>query len=469
MATAVDAASILLTTRDGTVLLGERSEAIVFLGGYCAFPGGALEDADRTAAAALGLDPLVACALRETVEETGLALDGRKLRPADHGASLTSLDLDLDQMEIHPVGRWVTPEYSPIRFDTRFFLAVIDAPPQTAPVPREFSWARFAPAAEWLDRWKRFELLLPPPTLLGLEALEHGVRGAPERLRAIDTESWIEFEPVSGIRQLPLRSPTLPPATHTNAYVLGHDRVLVVDPAPYELSERERLLSLLEQLGKEVHGIFLTHHHRDHVGAANWLRRQIGAPVLAHPLTASLIEDRIRVDQLIEEGDRIDLGSDRTGQSFQLEALHTPGHAAGHLVLDDLRPGGRSLIAGDMVAAIGTIIVDPSEGDMGEYIRQLRRLRALPQKIIFPAHGPPVLNGHGKLDQYVHHRLMREEKVIAALEAKAPATAAELLPIAYDDTPEKIWPLAERSCLAHLLKLVEEGRVHRRGDRFALR
>lgn len=468
MATVVDAASILVTTRDGTVLLGERAESIQFLGGFCAFPGGALEEVDHQAAASLGVDPLVACALRETIEETGLTVDGRTVRAVDHETPLASLDLKVDQMEIHPVGRWVTPEYSPIRFDTRFFLVVIDAPPDVSPRPREFAWARFAPAAEWLARWKRFELVLPPPTLLGLQALEYGTRGAPERLRAIDTEGWIDFEPISGIRQLPLRSPTLPPAEHTNAYLLGHERLLVVDPAPYELSEREQLLSLIEQLGKEVHGILLTHHHRDHVGAANWLRREIGAPVLAHPKTKALIEDRIRVDQSIEAGDRIDLGADRAGQPFLLGALHTPGHAAGHLVLDDLRPGGRSLIVGDMVAAIGTIIVDPSEGDMGEYIRQLKRLRGLPQKILFPAHGPPILDGHAKLDQYVRHRLMREEKVLAALKETGPSTAADLLPRAYDDTPKTVWPLAERSCLAHLLKLVEDGRARRDGHRFDL-
>jgi glyoxylase-like metal-dependent hydrolase (beta-lactamase superfamily II) len=250
--------------------------------------------------------------------------------------------------------------------------------------------------------------------------------------------------------------------------VIGHERLLVVDPATYELSERELLLELLETLGREVQGILLTHHHLDHVGAANWLRKQVGCPVIAHPITRDLIEEKIPVDETIEEGARIDLGADRAGNPFLLEVMFTPGHAPGHVVLDDLRPNAASLIVGDMVAAIGTIIVDPSEGSMAEYLRQLRRLRAMPQRILFPAHGPPIIDGHSKLDQYVEHRLMREEKVFAALSVKGPATAWDLLPLAYDDTPEKIWPLAERSCLAHLIKLVEDGRVTQRGERFSI-
>ncbi len=467
----IDAASLLVTTGNGAVLLGERSRDIAFLGGYCAFPGGALEEADQRAAARLGLDPLLCCALRELAEETGLIVDGRRVRPLsaeERGRPLETLGLAVEADRFEPAGRWLTPDYSPVRFDTRFFLVDVEDWGDAAATPSEFEWVRFERAADWLDRWRRFELVLPPPTLLSLEALEHGASGAAARLRAIDTARWIEFEPVSGIRQLPLRTPTLPPAEHTNAYVIGHERLLVVDPATYELSQREMLLELIEQLGQKVQGILLTHHHRDHVGAANWLRRELGCPVLAHPITRDLIEGRISVDQTIDEGDRIELGRDRAGNELALGALFTPGHAPGHLVLDDLRPGAGALIVGDMVASIGTIIVDPTDGNMAEYLRQLRRLRALPQKILFPAHGQPILDGHRKLDAYVAHRSMREAKVLAALATKGPATAEELLELAYDDTPRSIWPLAERSCLAHLLKLVEDGRATRSKERFLL-
>ena len=117
-----------------------------------------------------------------------------------------------------------------------------------------------------------------------------------------------------------------------------------------------------------------------------------------------------------------------------------------------------------MVAAVGTIIVDPDEGHMGTYIQQLERLRrSFPDGVLFPAHGPPIAAGHAKLDGYVAHRLGREAKVLAALEAHGgPATASQLLPRAYDDAPRGVWPLAERACLAHLVKLAEEGRARRR-------
>jgi endoribonuclease LACTB2 len=465
----VDAASILVTTRDGAVLVGERSKQILFLGGYCAFPGGGLEEADRQAGARMGIDPLICCALREMIEETGVVIDGaivRAVHPEERGRPLEELSVSIDASRFEPAGRWKTPDYSPAQFDTRFFVVEVQATCEATPDPREFAWARFERASSWLDRWRRFEIVLVPPTLLGLEALAHGSNGAAARLRAIDAASWIDFEPLSGIRQLPLRTPTLPPAEHTNAHVIGHERLLIVDPATYDPNERQVLLSLIEQIGKDVQAILLTHHHRDHVGAANWLRREIGCPVLAHPVTRDLLEEKISIDDVIEEGARIDLGKDRAGNDLVLGALFTPGHAPGHLVLEDLRPNARALIVGDMVAAIGTIIVDPSDGDMAEYLRQLRRLRALPEKILFPAHGPPILEGHAKLDHYVTHRLMREAKVFAALEATPGATAWDLLTLAYDDTPKEIWPLAERSCLAHLIKLVSDGRAARNGDRF---
>jgi len=140
-------------------------------------------------------------------------------------------------------------------------------------------------------------------------------------------------------------------------------------------------------------------------------------------------------------------------------AIGTPGHAEGHMCF----AVGDAIVAGDMVAGIGTILIDPSEGDMAVYLASLERLLARPQMTLLPAHGPAIVDGHGKLREYLSHRKLRESQVVAALRDE-PRTLAELVAEAYRETPRALWPLAERSLLAHLVKLVREQRAIDVGD-----
>ncbi len=472
-----EAASFLVTTADGTVLVGQRAKALPFLGSYLSFPGGRVEDEDRALAAKLiPDDPLGAqkiAGLRELIEETGLALEGSRAVRAE--GDFEAIAAKLDASRLIPAGRWITPDYSPVRYDTYFFLYVVDdydAP--TIGEPPEFDWLRFAPAEQLIHEWHALQHLLSPPALVALECLQYGAAEAPRRIVAhpgARGEPQNEFEALPDVRIYALRTPTLPPAEATNAVAIGRDEILVVDPATYEEDERDKLLVHLEALtnrGAKIQAIVLTHHHVDHVGAARWLADRVGAPVVAHPITKALVEPKLRVDATIEEGHVFDLGVDRRGEPFRVEVLHTPGHAPGHIVLVDRRPGAHLMIVGDMVAAIGTIIVDPPEGNMAEYLRQLERLAAMPESILIPAHGPPIVEGRRHLKRYVAHRLMREDKVVAALTRHGAGTPTELLDVAYDDTPKFLYPLAARSCLAHLEKLVEDGRVARDGDVFRL-
>jgi len=251
----------------------------------------------------------------------------------------------------------------------------------------------------------------------------------------------------------PVRTPTLPPATHTNVYVIeSADGLTVIDPAsPYD-EERLALDAALEALKKPLYEIVLTHHHLDHVSGAAHLAERFGVGVAAHAETANRLRDRVQVTRLLSEGDLV---------AGQYEALHTPGHAPGHLCFLDRRT--RALIAGDMVASIGTIIVEPDDGgDMGVYLEQLQRLRALAPVELLPAHGPPVAEADDKLRFYITHRLEREARVVAAL-GNEPRTVAELVPPAYPDVQPLLYPLAARSLLAHLYKLEKDGRARRDG------
>jgi len=247
-----------------------------------------------------------------------------------------------------------------------------------------------------------------------------------------------------GIRVLALRTPTLPPAAHTNVYLVGPDRgpVAVVDPGSPYPDQQAILDGYLRDLPIDL--VLLTHHHGDHTGGAAALAARWGVPIAAHPATARRLAGRVSIARLVEDEEVV----------HGATAVHTPGHAEGHLCFEV----GGATIAGDMVAGIGTILIDPGEGDMAEYLASLERLLGRPAAALLPAHGPAIPDGPGKLREYLAHRRMREARALAALSG-APRPARELVPIVYGDTPAALWPLAERSLLAHLVKLVRDGKA----------
>jgi glyoxylase-like metal-dependent hydrolase (beta-lactamase superfamily II) len=239
--------------------------------------------------------------------------------------------------------------------------------------------------------------------------------------------------------------------------------VLLVEPAtPYE-EERRAWVEWARALpahGRTPVAIFCTHHHADHIGGAEFLSRELGLPLWAHAETASRLD--VAVDRRLEDGELLALAGP---EAQRWRVLHTPGHARGHLCLFEEEQG--HVVVGDMVASVGTILIEPGDGDMRVYLEQLRRLEALGAAVALPAHGDPIPEPSRLFARYVAHRLMRENKVLAALAAAGAAGAApeDLVPVAYDDTPRPLWPLARLSLEAHLVKLVDEGRARRDGSR----
>jgi glyoxylase-like metal-dependent hydrolase (beta-lactamase superfamily II) len=268
------------------------------------------------------------------------------------------------------------------------------------------------------------------------------------------------------ITLFPARTPTLPPATHTNSYALGTRDVILVEPAtPYPDEQRAWIewARALPSAGRRPVAIVVTHHHPDHVGGVDVLTRELGLPLWAHPQTANRIGVPVSAARFLEDGDEIVLdGPSSHGQRWRV--LHTPGHAPGHICLFDEDLG--ALVVGDMVASVGTILIAPGDGDMRAYLEQLERLARLPARLALPAHGEPIDEPHRLFRHYVAHRLMREAKVLSAVARRGArgGTAEELLSDAYDDVPVASWPIALLSEGAHLEKLVFEGRVRRAHD-----
>lgn len=443
------AAAVLWRERGGEreIYLVKRAPELPFLGGFWSFPGGAVEAEDRRqkvpGAAGDEAASIAACA-RELCEETGVAI-----APSARGWSLA--------------GRWLTPAFSPIRFDARYY--VVACPDGLEPDPArsggELCAGAWLSPAEALASWRRGERLIPPPVLAVLRVLEGGFERLAERCaeaaRAAGDEPRI-WTIVPGVAAIPVRTPTLPPATHTNGYALGEREVVIVDPGSPYREEREVLDRAVDALiagGARIAAVALTHHHADHVGGADYLADRLGVPIWAHAETAARVG---RVDRHLEDGERIVLQGDPLRE---IEVVYTPGHAPGHLCFVDLET--RFAVVGDMVASVGTIVVDPEEGDMRAYLDSLARLRALDLRALLPAHGAPIPDVRPKLDGYVAHRLWRERKLEAVLTGDA-RPLGDLVKVVYDDVPPAIWTLAERSLLAHLLKLEREGRARRVGE-----
>jgi len=270
---------------------------------------------------------------------------------------------------------------------------------------------------------------------------------------------------VFGVERLATRTPTLPPATHTNSYALGERDVLLVEPAtPYADAQREWLqwAEGLRSQGRSLTAIFVTHHHVDHVGGASDLSRALGLPLWAHEQTATRLPD-LKFDRLLLDGESLELEGPGA-QSWNV--LHTPGHAPGHLCLFEETLG--QIIVGDMVASEGTILIEPGDGDMTVYLEQLSRLQQLGASTALPAHGAPIEEPAKLFGTYIRHRGMREAKIVAALKTfgERGATPKSLLPVAYGDTPKRVWPIAILSVQAHIEKLVQEGRVNESEGRY---
>lgn len=281
------------------------------------------------------------------------------------------------------------------------------------------------------------------------------------------TSSFQQLAP--GIWCLPLKTNTLPPATHTNCYLVGEADFVVIDPGSKDAQERAQLQEVVDAFiaqGRRLQALVLTHHHRDHVDGALALIQAYHTPVWAHRRTAQMLAELTVARELSDE-QIIDLGKD------SLRCLHTPGHAAGHLCLHHARTN--SLLAGDLVASVGTIVINPPDGHMGDYLASLRHVRQMGVAQLLPAHGAPIHDADARLDFYITHRLAREARVLDALrrhcapiDAPAPmhATPMDLVPEVYDEIPPHIWPLAARSLLAHLLHLQEEGTIQGDGTHF---
>jgi len=481
-----DAAAIILLRQDTDpanpeVFWVKRSDKLAFLGGFHAFPGGQIdaEDAEVEVRNAPNRETatMISGAARELFEELGVLvarggetltkgqrvslLDDLESKRMSWPALLKHYELYLDAGDFTYVGRWVTPPFNARRFDTWFFL--VKCPPKQEPnvVAGELASGEWLPARDAYDRWMKDQVVAVPPTLHALRTLGAGL--APdlvERFLSIPHARGeicrrITFRP--NYICFPVRTPTRPPATHTCCYIIHNSKeMLIVDPgSPWE-DEQEALAACLDEMiadGRQVREIIITHLHPDHVGGVNALKAHLGGkvPVAAHAKTAEALND-IHVDRLIEDNDLITLEGE---PRVTLRALHTPGHALGHLCFHDADRG--VLLTGDNIVGVGSVLIDPPQGNMRAYLDSLARMRSLPNlTVLLGGHGPAVAAPYQRIDEYISHRLERERNILEAVRAGA-TTPQQIVARVYTDVSPKAHAMAERAVLAHLEKLRDDG------------
>lgn len=252
----------------------------------------------------------------------------------------------------------------------------------------------------------------------------------------------------------------------TNTYVVGSDRLAVVDPGPDDDAHLERLLELY---GDRIGWVVATHSHIDHSPLSRRLHQATGAPVVgfgppprpsgAGPTGIDPHDAGFDPHLELGDGELLDLGD------CALEAVWTPGHASNHLCLELVGTG--LLFSGDHVMSGSTVVIAPPDGDMAVYLESLEKVRDRRPVRIAPGHGPVIDDPLSVLDGYLRHRRDREAQVVSLLEGAGPGgrlTASSIVEVLYREVPTELHPVARYSVWAHLRKLLDDGRATT-GDR----
>lgn len=476
---------------------------------------------DTSASALMGIDHngigYLVAAIRESFEEAGILLaqtsQGEPVNPnhpllanarlpiANGDTDLLALcrehDLKLPLDRIGYIDHWVTPPGPPRRFDTRFFVAAapdgqtashdgeetIDhcwlSPAQALADHQSGERLFGAPTLSVLRRLARFrncdeilaDAMQQTPTPFPTEpwpAQRQGdiVSVAPgqpaySEVRKLDPRArgtahaeirpghWVQLSDT--VSRLTVPNPGMMTGPGTNTYLIETDEgAIAIDPGPDHSDHLQALLERLE--GQTLRYILVTHTHKDHSPGARALKAATGATLWGIPAPADGLQDTdFSPEQIPVDGERLQLGT------VSLKALHTPGHASNHLCF--LHEQDNILFSGDHIMQGSTVVINPPDGDMADYLTSLNRLLGETIEWIAPGHGFLMAYPDMVVDFLVSHRLGRERKVIDALNNNGPGTLADLTPHAYADVSPALHPVASRSLLAHLIKLQKDGRA----------
>jgi glyoxylase-like metal-dependent hydrolase (beta-lactamase superfamily II) len=228
----------------------------------------------------------------------------------------------------------------------------------------------------------------------------------------------------------------------TRTYLI--DDHIVLDPGPSIGSHVDAIREAMPALDT----ILITHRHGDHAPAAVPLRRTTNARIVA---SRGVLDE---TDVIVRDGDQVD----------GIEVIATPGHTSEHVCYFT---AAGDLFTGDTILGYGTTAIFPPDGNMADYVASLRKLRAKNPRRIFPAHGPTRDDAVALIDEYIAHRLEREQQVLDAIAAGV-HTLGALRKVIYPDLDPRLESGAEVQLTAHLIKLSNEGRVGEHDGRWII-
>lgn len=261
------------------------------------------------------------------------------------------------------------------------------------------------------------------------------------------------------VRRLVANNPGPFTYSGTGVYIIGEGDVAVIDPGPDHDGHRAALWKALE--GERVTHVFVTHHHLDHSPLAKPLADAHGCKVYGYGVQVRTPEGgevrmeagddlAFKPDVEIRDGDRFE------GAGWTVRAVHTPGHTSNHMcfALEE----ENALFCGDHVMGWSTSVISPPDGSMGDYLRSLEKVRDMGFDILWPTHGPCVKEPRSFIQAYIDHRRDREVQIMDQLHAGR-ARIKEMVPVMYAAVDKRLHPAACHSVLAHMIHMVEDGRV----------